>query len=168
MQNKVGGVFSFVQGTILLPVYETIVQLLKGTFEVPKRLRTNQQKNAVIKYWRSKSDFSIDSNDRLVFMGKNVLRLSDVEKTVLDEFKAAKGCGARGMKGRLLEKHSGVSEVQIMNVLRNSELHQRTFPKFQNKVIPKPVSATRVGERWQIDLVDMRNDKIEMNGVIYR
>ena len=51
--------------------YSIFVQLTKGAFSVPVKERTRIQKNAVIKFWRSKERFTLNGNI-LYFDGKKV------------------------------------------------------------------------------------------------
>ena len=42
-------------------VYDTLVQLTKGDFDVPVKQRSLQQKASCVRFWRNKSKFSIQN-----------------------------------------------------------------------------------------------------------
>ena len=54
--------------------YDIISDFVKkqGKFEIPKNSRTKAHKNAYVKYWRLKSDLTLDNNSLLLFNGKRV------------------------------------------------------------------------------------------------
>ena len=53
--------------------YGVLVLLVKREFNVPVKERTKIQKNAVIKFWRSKEKFTIGEGGILLYEGKKVL-----------------------------------------------------------------------------------------------
>ena len=52
--------------------YGILVLLAKGVFTVPVKERTKVQKNAVVKFWRSKAKFTVGEGDLLLYEGKKV------------------------------------------------------------------------------------------------
>lgn len=42
--------------------YDVILKLLKGEFNVPVASRTIVQRNAIIRFWRNRDQFSMDDN----------------------------------------------------------------------------------------------------------
>lgn len=50
--------------------YATLVKLIKGTFQVPKKDRTNDQNNAVRKYYRYRERYTIDRATGYLLFGK--------------------------------------------------------------------------------------------------
>ena len=147
--------------------YDTIVKLVNGT-KIPKTNRTKEQEAGCLKFRRSRNDFALDSNGLLLYKDKHVILKTQVKDVVENEFMKAKGCGARAISLRLRRKYSGLSELAVDKVLKKSKMYHKHYPKFTNVPKPKIVTASNVGERWQIDLMDMRSDNIEYQGETYR
>ena len=103
-----------------------------------------------------------------MFQGKKVLIDTQVERVVETEFEKANGCGARALSLRLHRKYSGLSEKVVDKILKKSSNYHKHFPKFTNVPKQKVITATNVGERWQIDLMDMRRESIEYRGESYQ
>ena len=60
-------------------VYETLVQLTKGKFDVPVKEQSAQQKASCIRFWRNKSKLSIQNvtgEENLFFDRKAVMKKS--------------------------------------------------------------------------------------------
>ena len=47
--------------------YDTIVQKIKGTFDIPVSERSRQQRNAITRYYRNKDKYSLDDRGSLLF-----------------------------------------------------------------------------------------------------
>ena len=147
--------------------YDTITKLVLGTFKIKCKDRTRRQRNAALKYWRHKNSFSVQDGE-LRFEGKRVLEISNFNSVVKQAFDSVSGCGARPLYVNLRKKYSAVSERKILREYNKSKKYQKTFPIFSNKPPIKPITANRVNERWQIDLIDMQNDIIKHNDQTYR
>lgn len=60
--------------------YDTLSQLTNDTFRVPVKDRTNEQRRAVLQFYRDKDQFSV--RDGLLYrLDKKVLQSSDIEKS---------------------------------------------------------------------------------------
>lgn len=147
--------------------YDTIFKLVLGTFNIKCKDRTRKQKNAALKYWRHKDSFSVEDGE-LLFEGKKVLQRDVLKSVVKHAFNVASGCGARPLYVNLKKDYSAVSERNILKEYNKSKKYQKFFPTFDNKPLMKPITADRVNERWQIDLIDMKNDKIKEKDETYR
>ncbi|XP_061170265.1 KRAB-A domain-containing protein 2-like [Saccostrea echinata] len=147
--------------------YDTIMKLVLGTFRIKCKDRTRRQKNAALKYWRNKNSFSVEDGE-LRFDGKRVLHKSKLNSVVKKAFDSASGCGARPLYVNLSKEYSAVSERKILREYNKSKRYQKFFPNFSNRPLNKAITADRVNERWQIDLIDMKNDVIKSNCQTYR
>ena len=128
-------------------VYETLLRLTEGKFDVPVKKRSTKQKSACVRYWRNKTKFSIEivkGQKKLCFEGKEVLKKSDLDRLVTKEFKHCKGIGARKLKHRLLKTYQGASEPLVQKILLKSKLNQKLNARFTNKAIIRPVRASAV------------------------
>ena len=47
--------------------YDTIVQKIKGKFDIPVNERSRQQRNAITRYYRNKDKYSLDDRGSLLF-----------------------------------------------------------------------------------------------------
>ncbi|XP_067023106.1 KRAB-A domain-containing protein 2-like [Acropora muricata] len=147
--------------------YETIFSLCEGTFNIPVLARTRTQKSACIRFWRNKKYFSvrkINGKKVLCFRGKEVLKMSEFEKVIESEFLHCKGVGSRKLKQRLATRYESVSEPRVQKILSKSSLNQMVNAKFGNKAISRPIRASGVQVRHQIDLVDMSKLPVLVNG----
>ena len=75
-------------------VYDTLVELTKGEFDVPVKQRSAKQKASCVRFWRNKSKFSIqkvNGEEKLFFDGKAVMKTSELRDVVRKEFKHCKG-----------------------------------------------------------------------------
>ena len=82
-------------------VYDTLVKLTKGEFDVPVKQGSAQQKASCVRFWRNKSKFSIqkvNGEEKLFFDGEAVMKKSELRDVVRKEFKHCKGIGARKLK----------------------------------------------------------------------
>lgn len=147
--------------------YDTIFKLVLGTFNIKCKDRTRKQRNAALKYWRHKDSFSVEDGE-LLFEGKKVLQKDVLRSVVKEAFNVASGCGARPLYVNLKKDYSAVSERNILKEYNKSKKYQKFFPTFNNKPLMKPITADRVNERWQIDLIDMKNDRIKEKDETYR
>lgn len=146
--------------------YETIRKLVLGTFAVKCKDRTTVQRNANLRFWRNKHKFSVE-NGKLFFLGKEVLTTTTLKKAVKRGFRKVQSCGSRPLSIHLKKTYAGLSEKQISNELHKSVEYQCVNPKFTNRRLNKNVTASKVGEKWQIDLMQMKNDQIKNEGVTY-
>lgn len=48
-----------------------------------------------------------------------------------------------------------------------NKMYIKMFARFTNKIRMRSVKALKVGERWQIDLVQMRSDSVQWKGKTY-
>ena len=147
--------------------YETILKLTLGTFDIKCKDRTREEKNAALRFWRNKSSFSVE-NGKLKYDGREVLQASSIKSVVQKGFTKAATCGARPLAIKLKKKYTGMSERQVRREYSKSKYYHQAYPKFTNKPPPKAVTAEKVNERWQIDLMDMKSDQILKNGETYK
>lgn len=147
--------------------YDTILQLATGSFKVPVKERTREHNNARIRFYRNKKDFS--ARDRkLFYRGKEVIVKGNASNIVKKQFDLNCGSGSRSMSQQLKEKYANLSEATIKGCLSKSKDYQKAFAKFSNHSPPVPVTAKAVNERWQMDLIDMNEVKIQHDGKVYK
>ena len=131
-------------------VYDTLVKLTKGKFDVPVKQRSAQQKVSCVRFWRNISKFTIqkvNGEEKLFFDGKAVTKKSELRDVVRKEFKHCKGIGARKLKHRLKMRFEGVSEPQLQQVLSRSKANQKVNARFTNKAISRTICARAVQVR---------------------
>lgn len=147
--------------------YTTLLELVQGTFKVPKKDRTAMQRNAVRHYQRRRNSFSVVGT-QLYFQGRQVIVDKDIPKKVKTRFQRNMGSGSRPIWKQLQNNYAGVSSRRVKEHLHRSTCFQETFATFTNKVPPKPVVSSAVNERWQVDLINMRKDQVLHHGKTHR
>ena len=134
--------------------------------------RNRAQTSAAIRLWRSRGQLSIrEENSKEVLFYKNlrVLRSSEVNRVVADEFHRTKGSGARKIVCSLKENFVGLSKNRVQDILNKDKLHYRRNARFLNKAILKPIRARDVQVRHQVDLMDLgKRGSVEFKGIVYR
>ena len=138
-----------------------------GKFKVPVSERTLEQKAAFRQFQRMRRFLSV-KDKQLYCRNKIVVKLEDVKKLVQKEYKEKKSIGCRNIFKILKKDYSGISERSIYSQQQSQSIHQRIFPRFQNTPIPVPIIESNVNDRWQMDLVDMKNDIVKYHGKAYR
>ena len=78
-------------------VYDTLLLLVQGKFEVPVSKRTWIQRNTVVRFWRRREDFHLgpERTPMLYFAGKKVIKKSLISIIVGNTFKQAKSGGCK-------------------------------------------------------------------------
>lgn len=74
-------------------IYDALLMLVKGDPLPPVKERSRAQKSAAIRFWRSKGQFSIrteNSKEVLFHNGRRMLRVSKINRLVADEFHRTK------------------------------------------------------------------------------
>lgn len=89
-----------------------------------------------------------------------MLRISEISKLVADEFDRTKGSGAAKLVCSVRENYVGLSRVRVQNILHSDKNNFRRNAKFLNKVMIKPIRATDVQVRHQIDLTDIGKKEV--------
>ncbi len=136
--------------------YDAIRSMVKGDFSVPLRKRTKAINNARVRYYRNKELYSLDQEGNLKIGNRRVLRTTDINEQINHATKASKGAGARKVRLRIGNQFAGVSEKRILKKLSKSKTYQVAQARFQNRPILKPIKASCVQHRHQIDLIDMK------------
>ena len=83
-------------------------------------------------------------------------------------YSRSKGDGARKLKKRIDEVFTGISEHDIQQYINSSRRNQEIKALFDNKPPLKPVTASKVWERIQIDLMSMEDIPIVHEGKKYQ
>ena len=115
-----------------------------------------------------KASLSLDENGHLRKYGRRILKKSELEWHVKDAFHRSKGSGVRKIKHRLANEVCGVSEAYITRVLRKSTTYQLLQARFNNTQPLKPIRASAVQKRHQIDLINLNKYHVLHGGKIYR
>lgn len=144
--------------------YDALLQFATSTFRVPVKQRTTQQNNARIRFYRNKEHFSAHEN-KLFYKGKEVVVQKSQSNIVNKQFHRNSGSGYRPIFHQLKHNYANVSVRNIRKCLSRSKDYQLVYAQFRNKVPPRPVTANAVNERWQMDLIHMKNLEVVENGV---
>ncbi|XP_022806163.1 KRAB-A domain-containing protein 2-like [Stylophora pistillata] len=98
-----------------------------------------------------------------------MLKSSEVNKVVVEEFERTKGSGASKLACSLKDNFLGVSRAKIQTILNTDKSHYCRKANFLHKAKLKPIRVRDVHVRHQIDLMDMsRKGSVKMNGNLYR
>ena len=101
-------------------IYDALLLLVKGDPLLPVKERNRAQTSAAIRLWRSRGQMGIrEENSKEVLFYKNlrVLRSSEVNRVVADEFHRTKGSGARKIVCSLKEDFVGLSRNRVQDIL---------------------------------------------------
>lgn len=98
-------------------VYDTLLLLVQGKFDMPVKKRTRVQKNALVRFWRRQKQFHLgkESTPTLYFSGKKVVKKSSISAVVANSFDQAKSGGCKKLRDRaigLSEKKNTTSNEQ--------------------------------------------------------
>jgi len=149
--------------------YDVIIRLLKGDFHVPVQKRTKEQRAALVQFWRYKDRLHLDDDGKkLLLDGREVCRVDSMDKVVDIGLKASKGSGARRLNLRLHSNYIGVSRKRIQRILDRSKRYRQMKAKFTNKAMFRPITAKKVHDRNQIDLIDMTKWVVQYKGIAYK
>ena len=134
--------------------------------------RNRAQKSAAIRLWRSRGQLSIpeeNSKEVLFYKYLQVLRSSEDNRVVTDEFHRTKGSGARKIVCSLKENFVGLSKNRVQDILNRDKLHYLRDARFLNKAILKLIRARDVQVRHQVDRMDLgKRRRVEFKGIVYR
>ena len=92
-----------------------------------------------------------------------MIRKPEIPGIVYNQYKEAKGIGARPMSTVLKNKQKGVSVRGIQKVLIRDNLHQKMNVRFTNKAPLKPIVSKRPMGRIQLDLIDLSKSSFLMS-----
>ncbi|KAJ8307858.1 LOW QUALITY PROTEIN: hypothetical protein KUTeg_014591 [Tegillarca granosa] len=141
--------------------YDTLLKLVKGEFKKPVNLRTRLENNARVLYWRRKEGLYIEKHngiDILMYEGRRVLTKKNFQKN--KHFIKSKGGNARALSHTMKQTYTGCSERKVMGLLKKNQQHGYIHAQFNNKAPIRPISASRVFQRVQIDLLSMRDQSV--------
>ena len=151
---------------ISVEVYDTLLLLVQGKFDVPVKKRTRVQKNAF--------HLGEESTPTLYFSRKKgckeVLRITVVANT----FDQAKSGGCKKLRDRAESSYAGLSEkekiiiMKILQVMKNEFKYRVLNARFTNKATPKPVTAKHVQSQHQINLIELSKHLVKHNGKVYK
>lgn len=150
--------------------YNLFVQLLKGTYHVPVKERTSEQRRGILQFWRVKNKLSLgkeENKDVLLHEGKRVLTVSNLKETILQAAKKTLGAGARSIHYKMKGKVTGGSEARVRKILSRSQSHSIINARFTNQAPIQSMQSKKVFERLQIDLIDMRKEPVVHDGIEY-
>ena len=127
-----------------------------------------------MRYRRAHGDLSVEEEGSCKFIyskatGRQILRGSEGEKVISDEYKRVKGSGAAKLVASLKQNFAGLSRIKVQDFLNTDKQHYKRNAKFCNKARLKPIRARDVQIRHQIDLMDMGQKRaVKFNGLSYR
>ena len=113
---------------------------------------------AAVRYWRAGGKISVkeDHSDKALYCeGRRLLKSSEVNKVVVEEFERTKGSGAGKLACSLRDNFLGVSRAKIQTILNMDKSHYRRNAKCLNRAKLKPIRAIEVYVRHPIDLMDV-------------
>ena len=120
--------------------------------------RSSAERSAYVRYWRAKGEITVQKEkgkDVLYYRGRRMLRLSEVDKLVAEEFERTKGSGAGKLVSNLRHTFVGLGRAKVQNILNPYMLHYGKNTKFVNKATLKPIRAQDVQTRHQVDLINI-------------
>ena len=97
-----------------------------------------------------------------------VVKKLDVSQLVDSAFYETKGEGAKKLSKQMSQIYRGLSRRIIQHNLNSMKQPQKVKPLFQNKAPLRPIRASKVQERHQVDLVSMVSMPATIDGDTYK
>ena len=97
-----------------------------------------------------------------------VIKKSEVAQLVDSAYEETKGEGAEKLRNHMSQLYCGLSRRIIQRNLNSMKQQQKVRPLFQNKAPLRPIKASRVQERHQVDLVSMISMPATIEGDTYK
>ena len=97
-----------------------------------------------------------------------VVKKSDVSQLLDGAYYETKGEGAKKSNKQMSQIYRGLSRRLIQHSLNSMKQQQKVRPLFQNKAPLRPIRASKVQERHQVDLVSMVSMPATMDGDTYK
>lgn len=108
--------------------------------------------------------FHVQSSGVLLWRNRRVVSSEDVDMVLMDEYLGiGANIGRDRFYQRIRDKHVGISRRQVMRFLKSQETYQLHQPIPPKRTI-QPIVTSRVRQRWQMDLIDMRQLASMNNG----
>ena len=163
-------------------MHSALIRILKGGC-VPKKDRTTDEIAAYRIKQRPglsttvdvvKNPLSRKKEERVLVSAEQneiqtiLLKKEEVEACVKMYHKKCKGAGTRKLYKTISKRFAGVSERDVAAVVNSMHKSQRLKPTFLNKAPLHPVTSSSVMNQVQIDLVDMKNNKVTIGLETYR
>ena len=79
----------------------------------PGKERASAERSAYIRYLRAKGELTVQGRDMLYYRGRRMLRLSEVDKLLAEEFQRTKGSGARKLVSKLRHTFVGLGRAKV-------------------------------------------------------
>ena len=96
------------------------------------------------------------------------IKTSEVAQLVDSAYEETKGEGAEKLRNQMSQLYCGLSRRIIQRNLNSMKQQQNVRPLFQNKAPLRPIKASRVQERHEVDLVSMISMPATIEGVTYK
>ena len=143
--------------------YWTLFQLTNGSFKVPVKERTVEQRRAILQFCRARDQFTVE--DGILYrLGKRVLISNEIPMLVDKTVKEINGRGSRALNSEIQRNYTGVSQSRILEALKKNKGSQNTLAKNANTATLEQKEANRVGECWEIDLLEMEDSSVVWKG----
>ena len=97
-----------------------------------------------------------------------MLKKSEVSQVVDRAYCQTKGEGAVKLSKQMSQIYCGLSRRIIQRNLNSMKQQQKVRPLFQNKAPLRPIRASKVQERHQVDLVSMASMPAPIDGDTYK
>ncbi|XP_071482225.1 uncharacterized protein [Diadema antillarum] len=137
--------------------YNIIVKLVEGSFNVACAKRTVAEKSAITRFNRYRGRFTLQGDPPKLFLdGRRVLKKTEIQTIVMEEYYKEEGSGVRRIHNRLKDRFSFISEEAVRKVLSQCTTHRRLYEKFTHKAPYMPITANRVMEKVRVDLLKLK------------
>ena len=85
--------------------------------------RTRAQQSVAVGYWRAHGDLSVKEAGSCKFIysnaiGHRILRVSEVQNVISDEYKRVKGSGAAKLEASLKQNFAGLSRIKVQEFFK--------------------------------------------------
>ena len=119
-------------------IYDVMIRMIEGERLPAVNDRTRAQRSAAVRYWRAHGDLSVKEEGSCKFIyskatGHRMLRVSEVQKVISDEYKrvkkyeykGVKGSGAAKLVASLKENFAGLSRIKVQEFLNTDKQHYK-------------------------------------------
>ena len=161
--------------TISAEDYSLILDLLSRDKPLPVKERSS----SVMKAYKKMSHFKMEKRtvhdpyrgkklQRIVVNGKIVLPSNELSDCIKSFYSSTSGDGAKKLQDRIASHYFGVGETTIQGVLNSMDMHRQRQVRFNNAAPLRPVDASNIMERHQVDIVDLRTIAVTIRSIKYQ
>ena len=105
---------------------------------------------------------------RIVVNGNIVLPFNELSDCIKSFYSSTSGDSAKNLQGRIASHYFVVGETTFQGVLNSMVMHRQRQVRFNNAAPLRPVDASDIMARHQVDIVDLRTIAVTTRSIKYQ